>query len=298
MKEDLSNKYPNLFIIGFPKSGSTALAKNLSKHKDFFMPEYGVERFFDHETYYDETNKPNKVSFQEYLFEYSNASSLSSKYRVDPCLLAIYRKESIEKIISTFPNSKFIVLLRDPVESSVSMFKQRLSSPSKKTREISNNFMDCWNLIEQRKSGTSYPKNCINKFLFRYDLLYSYELYLPYAIELLGENLFIGFYDEYLLNPKSFFGKLSRFLDVDFSKLENKKYNVAHPAHPNYLVFLLSKFASYTLAFRKKLGIENLFRVRSLFNFRYKATKIDIEVDKSVYDYFNVTNKYIENLKK
>jgi len=44
---------PNLFLIGAPKAGTTALAKNISKHSDIFLPKNERSRYFDGITFYD-----------------------------------------------------------------------------------------------------------------------------------------------------------------------------------------------------------------------------------------------------
>jgi hypothetical protein len=48
-----------------------------------------------------------------------------SKYRVDGSVFNMYSKESIDRILSLSPNAKFVVILRDPVEASISMHKLR-----------------------------------------------------------------------------------------------------------------------------------------------------------------------------
>ena len=71
------------------------------------------------------------------------------------------------------PKAKFILILRDPLDAAQSMHLQRLKYLNKNLREVSTNFYECWSLLKLRKKGLGFPKGCKNKFLFRYDLLYS-----------------------------------------------------------------------------------------------------------------------------
>ncbi len=143
-------------------------------------------------------------------------------------------------------------------------------------REVSEDFMECWNLLEERKKGKGYPKGCQNKFLFRYDLLYSYEKYLPYLIERLGDQLFIGFYEEYKNNPELFFDKLFHFLEVDNIKINNKKINESLVVKDSILLSTIENILKYTLPIRKKIGLTGLKNIKRKFLEFYKQDKMNV----------------------
>jgi len=291
------NNKPNLFLIGSPKTGSTALAKNISQHSQIFLPKYGKERFFDAITYYDYQEDCPVNSLDDFLSSYTSKEATESRYRLDPCALSMYKKESIENILKLSPDAKFIIILRDPVEASISMFHQRLSYVDIPMREVCDDFNKCWNLLEDRKEGKGYPKGCRNKFLFRYDLLYSYQNYLPYLKERLGDNLFIGFYDEYKDTPDMFFDKLFSFLELDAIKIESKKINKSAIVKKTLFLNILNKIAKNTIDIRKKLGLLGLVNIQKNIVSKYRKPIKSVKAEQKVYDFFKPTYEYLESLK-
>jgi len=289
---------PNLFIIGAPKCGTTALAINLSQHKDIFLPKQKEPRYFDRSTFYDYKEDYFTKTLEEYLKYYDDDNISGIKYKMDGSVFNMYSMDSIENILKLSPNSKFIVVLRDPVEASISMFNQRLSYSDSTKREVYEDFNKCWNLLEDREKGNGYPKGCRNKFLFRYDLLYSYENYIPKLKERLGDNLFIGFYDEYKNNSDLFFKKLFKFLEIENIQIENKRINKSAIVKKSILLDFLHFMAKKTMPIRKKLGLLGILDIQKNIVSMYKEP-VDktIKADKKVYDFFQSTYEYMETLK-
>ncbi len=296
------NNIPNLFIIGAPKTGTTALANNLAQHHDIFISEQKEPRYFDAHTFYDyEEDYPIK-NLENYLNLFDSKDANKSLYKLDASVFNMYSEKSINDILKLSPNAKFIILLREPVEATLSMHKQRLGYVDIKMREISDDFMQCWNKLEDRKEDKGFPKGCRNKFLFRYDLLYSYERYLPFIIDSIkNENLFIGFYDDYKNKPEEFYSKLFVFLGIKNYSIKNKTLNQPVTIKKSFLLEIIEVFAQKSLVIREKIGLKGgkLSAVKN-FIFSFYATKSlpPQRVEKEVYDYFNNTNQYMEQLSK
>lgn len=294
---------PNLFIIGAPKAGTTAFVNNISQHKDIFVPEKKEPRFFDAHIFYDYKEDYPIKSLEDYLKLYYNEKAKMSKYRVDGSVFNMYSKESIDRILSLSPNAKFVVILRDPVEASISMHKQRLTYADTKMREISDDFMICWEQLKYRKFGEGYPKNCRNKFLFRYDLLYSYQLYLPYIIKKVGlENLFIGFYDDFIKKPDEFYCNFFNFLGLECINVENKRINESKILKKSKVLEYIEYISKKTLFLRKKVGLvgKNIIIAKNfLYNLFINKDFNNQNIDKNkLYEYFKETYDYLEYLKK
>jgi hypothetical protein len=289
---------PNLFLIGAPKCGTTALAINLAQHQDIFLPKQKEPRYFDRSTFYDFEDDYITKTLNEYLSFYNTSEAIESKYKMDASVFNMYSQQSIDDILKLSPDAKFIVILRDPVDASLSMHRQRLTYVDKTMREVSEDFNECWNLLEKRKEGKGYPKGCRNKFLFRYDLLYSYENYLPYLKEKLQDKLFIGFYEDYKNKPDEFFKKLFLFLDIEPIKIENKKINESLVVKNSMILNIIEVILKYTFGIRKLLGLTGLKNLKKKLLSLYQMDKKDSEVDQRVYEYFKSTYKYIDRLKK
>lgn len=292
---------PNLFIIGAPKAGTTAFVNNISQHKDIFVPEQKEPRFFDAHTFYDYKEDYPIKSKKDYLKLFNSDEAKNAKYRVDGSVFNIYSEESIENILELSADAKFVIILREPVDASISMHRQRLTYADTKMREISENFMECWDKLGNRKEGKGYPQNCRNKFLFRYDLLYSYELYLPYIIQRIKkENLFIGFYDDFIKNPDEFYSNFFNFLYIEGIDIENKKINTSKILKKSKFLEYLDLFSKKTFYLRNKLGLSgkkiNLIKTY-IFNLYMDKNAKKQKADEKVYKYFQKTNEYLDKLR-
>ena len=123
----MDNSLPNLFIIGAPKCGTTALVSGLSQHNDIFVPPIKEPSYFDAHTVYDyEEDYPFK-SIDTYLKLYKSKGSSNSIYRVDGSIFNMYSEISLKRILKLSPDAKFILIIRDPVNATKSMFFQRFS---------------------------------------------------------------------------------------------------------------------------------------------------------------------------
>lgn len=296
---NVENIKPNLFLIGAPKAGTSAVAETLSSHPDIFLPEKKEPRFFDAHTFFDfEEDYPLK-KIEEYLTLYSAAECY--KYRLDASVFNMYSEASIDEIVKLNRNAKFLIVLRDPVESSVSMHKQRLRYVDKNMRELSENFMECWNLLPQRQNGKGYPKGCRNKFIFRYDLLYSYEKYIPYIKQKIAtNNLLILFYDDLKGNYSNFYKEIFDFLGLPYNSISNKVVNESIVISNNGLIRLVFSISRSSYRLIKKIDKNGVLKERfiSALYSAPKKIKVDSRVDDSVQQYFSETRQYLENLKK
>lgn len=291
---------PNLFIIGAPKSGTTGFVESLRSHPEIFVPRNKEPRYFDAHVFYDYPEDYPIKNLDDYLSLYSSKESTNSLYRVDGSVFNMYSVDSIKQILAISPKAKFVVILRDPLEATKSMFLQRMKYTDSTLREVSEDFNTCWQLMKSRKNNKNFPDMCRNKFIFRYDLIFSYELYLNKIVELVGkENIYLGSYELFLKQPDSFYSSIFTFLGLDKNfKIENKIKNKSYIVKNNTKNKLISKFSSSTKEFRSKLGLDG-----NRINFIKKVFKKDIEVeiainnesDEDIKNYFRKTYQYLES---
>ena len=297
----MSSSIPNLFIIGAPKAGTTALAHNLAQHKEVFISDKKEPRFFDAHTFYDNKEDYPIKNLDEYLSLYDNEISRRVIYRMDASVFNMYSEKSIKEILKISPDAKFIIMLREPVSASLSMHRQRLTYIDPKMREMSDDFMTCWRLLEKRRAGEGYPKGCRNRFLFRYDLIYKYELYLPTLIEMIEkDHLFIGFYDEFKVNPEVFYKKVFKFLGINTVEIENKKINESVILKNSVFLKIINNFATSTVKIRKRIGLSGgkMTRIRKVIFHTFSIKPVSMQVDNEVDRFFLNTNLYIEQVKR
>jgi len=127
MNDSTKNKWPNFFIVGASKSGTTTLYLYLKKTPGVYMSPIKEPVFFAPSAYPFErfTAIKNK---KEYLSLFKNAKSqkaigeASSGYLTDP--------DSPKLIHDQIPNAKIIMMLRNPVERAFSYYLHNIRNRS------------------------------------------------------------------------------------------------------------------------------------------------------------------------
>ncbi len=297
----MSINIPNLFVIGAPKCGTTALVNALDQHPDVYVPSKKEPRYFDAPTFYDYAEDYPIKSINEYLILYETVEAKQSIYRVDGSVFNMYSLESVKNILKLSPDAKFIVILRDPLSASKSMHNQRLKYPAGGRREISEDFCECWKSIEMRKHGKMYPKKCRNTFLFRYDLIYSYELYIPKILDIVpSKNIYIDNYHKLKYLPESFYKNLFTFLNLNNNSLPMlRKINSSFVTKPSYSANIFYYLAQKTLNLRKSLGLTGN-KVNRIKHLLYQSQMVNsyspTRCDEDVQNFFKNTYSYMHEL--
>ncbi|MEQ9022777.1 MAG: sulfotransferase, partial [Pseudomonadales bacterium] len=114
----MSNKTPNLFILGAPKCGTTTLAAWLAKHpKIYFSPEKEPHYFYSP---YDRV-----MSDEAYAKLFAEAPE-DAKYLAEASVWYLFGGVAVPQILEVSPESRFIVCLRNPVQMAPSLHAQTL----------------------------------------------------------------------------------------------------------------------------------------------------------------------------
>lgn len=121
-------KKPSLFLVGQPKSGTTALHNFLGQHPDIYMSEVKAPYFFCKDFHEESDRYHGRKLFFEirdpdaYLNLFSKANS--EKVIGESSDHAIYSKVVADEIYSFNREAKIIILLREPVSFLYSLHGQ------------------------------------------------------------------------------------------------------------------------------------------------------------------------------
>ena len=108
-------KFPNFFIAGAAKSGTTSLWRYLLQHPDIFMPS---DIMYKEPAYFSDIKGMKDLN--EYLSLFKNVTTekmigeASAAYLTSP--------ESPERIREVVPDAKFIIMLRNPIDRAYSLY--------------------------------------------------------------------------------------------------------------------------------------------------------------------------------
>lgn len=102
---------PDFLVLGFPKTGTTSLDDTFRKHPEICLPLQKETRFFDE-------NFGEGISWYKDKFWHCSQESVVGEVTTATML----EKDFAAKLKQVLPGGKFIVLLRDPIERSISHY--------------------------------------------------------------------------------------------------------------------------------------------------------------------------------
>jgi len=114
MENEISDKrWPNFFILGAQKAGTSSLYHYLKQHPQVYMSPIKEAKFFL-------KKNPSKKEEEEYLELFDGAENYPVRGEATPLYLS--GQGVPERIHEKVPDARMVVILRDPVERAYSAF--------------------------------------------------------------------------------------------------------------------------------------------------------------------------------
>ncbi|HEY6977495.1 MAG TPA: sulfotransferase, partial [Chitinophagaceae bacterium] len=248
----------NLFIIGAPKCGTTSMAYYLSQHPEIFVSPYKEPHYFNLDSEYRYT-----FSEKQYLENFKNASN-SHKYLMEASVWYLYSRIAADEILKYNSESKFIVMLRNPVDMFYSLHQQLLFSGL----ENVDSPQKAWNLQNERKKGLYIPYPCREKSLLQYrDTCSLGEQVSRLLMKVPKEKVHFILLDDLKDNPVETYHKALNFLEVKTITLPT--FEIINEKKEKRFPWLSNVFSFFN-RIRRKLGITKGF---GLANFLARKNK-------------------------
>lgn len=108
-----AKKWPNFFILGAQKAGTSSLYHYLKQHPQIYMSPIKEAKFFLKEN-------PSEEDKKEYLELFEGAENYPVRGEATPLYLS--GKGVAERMHEKVPDARMVVILRDPVERAYSAF--------------------------------------------------------------------------------------------------------------------------------------------------------------------------------
>ena len=214
------HKWPNLFLVGAMKAGTSSLFRILHRHPDIFMPFVKEPHFFADEEFkqqYSSMTADEIVNYRkkqqdkilhntiinsenDYLMLYEDAGT--EKYRGDASPSYLPTGSAPSLISSKCENARILMILRDPVHRAYSHYAMDLAIGRTKL-----SFTEAVSIeISGKKVGSDF--GYLSTGLY-YDQVRNY-------LETFGiNNVHIILYDNFIEDRKTVLDNLADFLQID-----------------------------------------------------------------------------------
>ncbi|MFX0084966.1 MAG: sulfotransferase [Candidatus Hodarchaeota archaeon] len=205
-------------IIGEEKCGTTSLYTNLTMHPEISKPVEKEPYYFD--------RKIEKMSFLEYKY---NFPSLGNQLSFDSTPTYFFSERAPQNIKKTFSNMKFIVLLRNPVERTIShYYHNKRWQPWMETYPIDIAIKLETKRIEYIKKITEFPERELLTSFYSYIGKSNYEASINKWLHYFTPDNFLFVCSEDLFtNPTEAMKKVFDFLGVRIINLPFNAMNIA-----------------------------------------------------------------------
>lgn len=203
-------KLPDFFIVGAPKSGTTAMYTYLKEHPDIFMPQVKEPSFFNTDFY-----SPSFIrSKEKYISLFAEVQHESRIGEASPWYL--YSKKAAAGIKEMCDCASIIIMLRNPVDMIYSLHSHYLYNGSEDIKD----FQLALEAEAERKNGLNYPNSVIKKTTFIEKFFYrEVGKYSEQIERYMGcfskNNIYIIIFDEFKENPAKAYKELLQYLKLE-----------------------------------------------------------------------------------
>jgi hypothetical protein len=242
-----AGRKPNLFIVGAPKSGTTALWSYLSMHPDIYsagaeheprQSENGTLGTSDRgvpqgkEYYYFGTDLRShnsaRRSLESYMAAFAGASD--ERYLIDASPMYLCSERAAAEIAAFSPDARAIALLRNPVDMMYSLHGEALFQGDEDIAD----FEGALAAEHDRRQGRRIPPTCQGALwsLFYRDVA-RYADQVERFFDALGrDRVHIIVFDDFAAHPAAAYRSTLAFLDLDVDENQLPDFAVvnAHTA--------------------------------------------------------------------
>jgi len=197
---------PDFFIVGAPKSGTTAMNDYLAQHPQIFIPDIKEVHFFGRDLHFTKGALRDEAKYLA-LFEGARPEQRAGEASV----WYLYSRTAAEEIRDFNPEAQIIVMLRDPVDMLYSQHSQFLFNGN----EDIEDFREALDAEPDRKAGRRIPKSAhlVDGLFYRETVRYAEQLE-RYFRTFGREKVHVILFDDFKADLGATYRATLRFLGV------------------------------------------------------------------------------------
>jgi sulfotransferase family protein len=198
-------------IVGAPRCGTTSLVHYLSGHHDICFSKPKEPHFFSRYLIPD--------GAEQLAFERAEALYLDRFYRhrthepvlADGSVSYLYAPERLLPALKIWPDARFIVAVRNPLEMLPSLHLRNLYNGDESVRS----FERAWGLVEERRQGRKVPRSCSDSRLLDYKEIGQLGKHVRRFFEIVGrERCYVSVFDDLATHPQDQVRSILEFLNL------------------------------------------------------------------------------------
>jgi Sulfotransferase domain len=198
-------RYPDFFIVGAPKCGTTSLASYLGGHPKIFMSPVKEPKYF----FFDapELRVIDRLEAYQRLF----ARAKPDQLRGEASTAYLFSEAAVPAILAANPAAKIIVMVRNPLEMVVSYHNQKVNDFEENERD----FAVAWRLSRERAQGRMVGPRCRAPRYLDYQWIGRLGEQVSRLKAIVGEDqLHIIVFDDLCSDPRKTYRETYHFLGV------------------------------------------------------------------------------------
>lgn len=261
-----SIKYPDFFILGAPKCGTSSLYRWLSGHPDIYICDPREPNYYSYLSGEIPRSRASATCVEDYdrLFKAACQGQL-----IGDCSTSYLRsKEAVPLLLRDNPAARLIVCLRNPIEMAPSCHAQLLKSGS----ELERNFALAWS------KSTRYRETCL--------LGKQVETLLEHAHR---EQIIFLLSEDMQRDARSSYLSTLQFLGVDDDGRREFHSENVRLVPRNTLLPVLANYAyrlKHRLGVHRRLGLWNRFSHLNLRSPSAEETSVPVSIRADMNEFF------------
>jgi hypothetical protein len=211
---DSPERIPDFFVLGHPKSGTTALYEMLRRHPQVHMPDLKEPRYFAGDMYAP-MDAPKSAglpqTLEQYLALFADARPDQLTGEASPLYLSSHLAAG--EIAELAPRARMIAILREPTSFLRSLHLQFVQSHI----ETKNDLRSAIALEEARREGKQIPDSSQFRphVLFYSEHIRYVEQLRRYSALFAPEQLLVMIYEDFRSDNEAAVKRVLRFLELD-----------------------------------------------------------------------------------
>jgi hypothetical protein len=202
-----------IFVVGAPRCGTTTMARWLQAHPQVLFPFVKEPHYFwQHDLRGLDDADLRRTIEREYLDHFFGDPAPGQTTAADCSVSYLYAPEQLEPALKLWPDSRFVVGVRDPLTLLPSLHKRLIFTGDENIRR----FEDAWAAIPDRAAGRRIPWSTIEPRWLRYDEGARYGTYVERLFDAVGkERCLVMVFDDLVADPAGQHRRLIEFAGLD-----------------------------------------------------------------------------------